>query len=153
MTGRNLITVTALLLFSLNCCAHDSDRIDQLEKELRETQERISQVVETLKGKDLQLEKELRETQERISKLESILNQQTDEEKSVPAGNGWKSLSNWRKIFTGMRINTVRNILGEPKRINGEYGLWGGDWAYWYYENGGKVVFSDGSVHRFSEPD
>ena len=128
MTGRNLITVTALLLFSLNCCAHDSDRIDQLEKELRETQERIS-------------------------KLESILNQQTDEEKSVPAGNGWKSLSNWRKIFTGMRINTVRNILGEPKRINGEYGLWGGDWAYWYYENGGKVVFSDGSVHRFSEPD
>ncbi len=110
-----------LLAVAFNANAHDSDRIDQLEKEVQETKQRLSI-------------------------LESLLRKKQDEKEPVIAGDGWKSVANWRKLTTGMSTTDVREILGEPKRIDG------GSVAIWSYENGGSVGFFEEKVATWSEP-
>jgi len=121
MVGKKSIAVMILLLVSLSSYAHDGDRIDQLEQEIQDTKKRIS-------------------------KLESMLQQKGDEKELVVTEDGWKSVANWRKLTTGMSTTAVREILGEPKRIDG------GSIARWSYENGGMVGFLEGKLNRWSEP-
>jgi hypothetical protein len=82
------------LVVTFNAHAQDSDRIDQLEKEVQE----------------LKL---------RISKLESILSSPSSDQAIVPSREGWKSLANWRKLSTDMGTSDVKKLLGEPQRLNG----------------------------------
>ena len=119
---KTIIIIAFLSLgIAFNSYADDSDRIDQLEKE-----------VQVLK--------------QRISKLESLLSNTSEEQVLVNPGNGWKSVSNWRKLTTDMSYDEVRNILGEPHKVDG------GVLASWYYQNGGVVTFFQGKVRRWSEP-
>ena len=118
-------TITVIVFLSLgvafNSYADDSDRIDRLEKDVQE----------------LKL---------RISKIESLLSDSSKSKELAPSHEGWKSVSNWRKLTTDMSESDVQNILGEPQRVDG------GSLASWYYENGGTVIFFDGKVHRWMEP-
>ena len=118
-------TITIIAFLSLgvafNSYADDSDRIDQLEKEVQE----------------LKL---------RISKLESLLSKTNEEQVLVNPGDGWKSVSNWRKLATDMSYDEVRNILGEPHRIDG------GGVAHWYYQNGGRATFVSNRLQSWQEP-
>jgi hypothetical protein len=82
------------LAVAFNANAHDSDRIDQLEKEIHE----------------LKL---------RISKLESLLSNPRSVQEVVPSGEGWKNVANWRKLSTDMNTSDVKKILGEPHRLDG----------------------------------
>jgi hypothetical protein len=82
------------LFIAFNSYADDSDRIDQLEKEVQE----------------LKL---------RILNLESLLSNQAADQDVVTSGDGWKSIANWRKLTTGMDPSDVRKILGEPQRVDG----------------------------------
>ena len=119
---KTIIIIAFLSLgIAFNSYADDSDRIDQLEKE-----------VQVLK--------------QRISKLESLLSNTSEEQVLVNPGNGWKSVSNWRKLTTDMSYHEVRNILGEPHKVDG------GVLASWYYQNGGVVAFFQGKVRRWEEP-
>jgi len=106
---------------ALNSYANDSDRIDQLEKEVQE----------------LKL---------RTLKLESLLSNSSESKKLAPSHEGWKSVSNWRKLTTDMIASDVQEILGEPQRVDG------GKSAHWYYKNGGIVTFFNGKVDRWMEP-
>lgn len=106
----------------LNAYANDNDRIEQLEKEMQETKLRLQ-------------------------KLESLLSKPSNAQEPVTSGEGWKSVTNWRKLNTQMGDSDVRNLLGEPQRVDG------GTIAHWYYQNRGEVTFYRGKVDSWTEPD
>ena len=94
MAPRLVITVILSLVATFNSYAHDSDRIDQLERELQETKQRLSI-------------------------LESKLRNESDEEEPVFAEDGWKSVANWKKLVPGMGELSAKRILGDPHKITG----------------------------------
>ncbi len=89
----------------------------------------------------VELEKEVKEI-----KLELPQNNPRKTHEHVTSGEGWKSITNWRKLTTDMRYSEVQEILGEPYQVDG------GQIATWHYQNGGKVVFMEGKVYIWSEP-
>jgi len=107
--------------FTFNSYADDGNRIEQLEMEVQE----------------LKL---------RIAKLESLLNDPEVAQKVLNTHEGYKSIANWRKLTTDMGYSEVRNLLGEPQRVDG------GGIAYWFYPNGGKVIFQSDEAWRWEEP-
>jgi len=119
---KTIIIVGFLALaVSFNANAHESDRIDQLENEIQEIKLRLSE-------------------------LESFLSNSSKTEDLVKSGEGWKSVSSWRKLTTDMSYSDVKNILGEPYQVNG------GSIAEWYYQNGGEVFFMRGKLFKWTEP-
>jgi hypothetical protein len=110
-----------ILTFTLNSFARDGDRITQLEKEVQE----------------LKL---------RLSRLESPQSNSNQQQRTIVAGEGWKSLANWRSLKNDMSYDEVRSILGEPSRIEG------GTLAFWYYSNRGSVRFFNDKVNKWQEP-
>ena len=93
-----------------------------------------------------QLEKEIQEIKLRLSNLEAAQGKSSANPKPMQLGNGWKALSNWRALKSGMSPNDVRGLLGEPARVRG------GDLAFWYYTNGGEVTFISDKVTSWTEP-
>ncbi len=83
-----------LLAVAFNANAQDSDRIDQMGKEIQE----------------LKL---------RLSKLESLLSNPSKADELVMSNEGWKLVVSWRKLTTGMSTSDVQEILGAPYRVNG----------------------------------
>ena len=117
-----LFGVTCILLAAaFNAQASDADRINQLEKELQDIKQRLSL-------------------------LESPSASSNPRQIQSPPGEGWKLLSNWRKLNTGMSHEEVRSLLGEPQRING------GELAIWQYSNRGEVIFMRTKVYEWREP-
>ena len=94
MIPRLAIAVILSFVATFNSYAHDSDRIEQLEREVQETKQRLSI-------------------------LESKLRNKNDEKELVIADDGWKSVANWRKLISGMSTLSAKNILGDPHRIDG----------------------------------
>ena len=92
------------------------------------------------------LEAEVRDLQLRLSKVETAQGGFVADQKPESSGSGWKSLSNWRQLKTGMTPEQVRAILGEPRRIEG------GEWARWEYPNGGVSMFMKEKLNRWQEP-
>lgn len=93
-----------------------------------------------------QLERDIQEIKRRLSSLEAPSVNTNVRQTPPVAGEGWKSLSNWRSLNNGMGYEEVRNLLGEPQRVNG------GDIALWYYPNSGEVTFFRGKLDRWAEP-
>lgn len=92
------------------------------------------------------LEREIQEIKVRLSALERPPVNGKAAQAPTPSGDGWKTVSNWRRLKEGMGYDEVRGILGEPERING------GDVAIWRYANRGEVGFFLGKLSRWSEP-
>lgn len=90
--------------------------------------------------------------QEHIKQKESgssnppFINSEGDSDKTVVSDEGWKSVSNWRKLKSGMGYDEVRKILGEPHRIEG------GIVARWSYQNGSKATFVSDELQSWEEP-
>jgi outer membrane protein assembly factor BamE (lipoprotein component of BamABCDE complex) len=93
-----------------------------------------------------QLEKEIQEIKLRLSNLEAAQGKSSANPKPVQTGDGWKALTNWRSLKSGMSPSDVRAVLGEPARVKG------GDVAFWYYTNGGSVTFISDRVTSWTEP-
>jgi len=121
MVKKILIIGILSFVVVFNSNAQDSDRIDQLTKEIQ----------------DIKL---------RLTNIESLLSNPSNAQKPITSGEGWKSVTNWRKLSTDMDTSDVQKILGEPQRIDG------GNVAYWYYQNGGRVIFIQGKVTQWTEP-
>lgn len=114
MISNIFVVITLWLLVCSSLYAHDSNRIDQLEKPL--------------------------------SALESMIYGKKEKNEFINSGKGWESITNWRKLRMRMSENDVRKILGDPEKIDG------GDFAFWYYPNDGRVTFIQGGVDGWSEP-
>jgi len=91
---RLAIAVILSFVATFNSYAHDSDRIEQLEREVQETKQRLSI-------------------------LESKLRVENDEKEVAITDDGWKSVDNWRKLSSGMSELSVKKILGDPHKIEG----------------------------------
>lgn len=91
-----IITIIGFLSLAVpfNANAQDSDRIDQLEKEIQEIKIRLS-------------------------KLESLISNPSKAQELVTSVEGWKSVKNWRMLTTDMSTSDVQKILGEPHRVDG----------------------------------
>ena len=94
MVPRLAIALFLSLVVTFSSYAHDSDRIEQLEREVQETKQRLSI-------------------------LESKLENTNDEEELVISDDGWKSVANWKKLILGMSELSVRKLLGDPHKIDG----------------------------------
>ncbi len=117
------IAIFVYLSFAVafNANANDSDRINQLEKEIQ----------------DIKF---------RLSKLETFPGNQSKAQEPATSGDGWKSVTNWRKLTPDMSESDVRRILGEPARVDG------GGVAIWYYQNKGTVTLISGKLQSWHEP-
>ena len=140
MVPRLAIAVILSLVATFSSYAHDSDRIEQLEREVQETKQRLLILESKLRNKND--EKELVTADD-----EKELVIADDEKELVIADDGWKSVANWRKLTYGMSTLSVKKILGDPHKIVGAKN------AVWYYDNGGVVRMNDGNVDRWSEPE
>jgi hypothetical protein len=118
---KKLIFVAFLSLVAFNSHANDSERISALEKELNAMKIRLT-------------------------KVESLLVDSSATQLPLAKKDGWKSLSNWRSLKTGMNPSEVKDILGEPQRIKG------GEITFWYYQNGSSVTFMSDKVYSWTEP-
>ena len=92
MVPRLAFAVIVLSVASFSSYAHDSDRIEQLEREIQETKQRLSI-------------------------LESMLKSEDDEKELVITDDDWKSVANWRKLATGMSTGTCKKYLVIRKRL------------------------------------
>ena len=119
---RLAFAVILLPVVTFSSYAHDSDRIEQLEREVQETKERLS-------------------------KLESMLQNKVEEQEPAITDDGSKSVSNWKRLTSGMSARHVQQILGYPEKVDGAKN------AVWYYKDGGIVKFYDGNVDSWSEPE
>ena len=88
---KNSLVVCLLLTLSFGSLASDSDRITQLEKEVKELKNRLTT-------------------------LESPVNKAIVQ-KSTVTNDGWKNLANWRSLKKGSSYEEVRTILGEPEKV------------------------------------
>ena len=96
------------------------------------------------------LRQKISELENRIKDLEALLMIYKEPE-GITSGTtqGWQNKKNWRSLKTGMTVEQVLAILGEPiKTIDGVRTLW-------YYPNiyCGYVSFDDkGRLTMWSEP-
>lgn len=90
------------------------------------------------------LQRRVNELERRLAALESPT--RTEVARNRAAGGDPKDIANWRRLREGMSYEQVRELLGEPGRING------GGLAFWYFPNGGEVTFMSGLVTEWREP-
>jgi outer membrane protein assembly factor BamE (lipoprotein component of BamABCDE complex) len=129
MIKRIIIIAVLLSAVTFNSYADDSERIDQLEKQVQELKLRVSKL-ESL-----------------LSKPDATPSKPDANKDVVPSGNAWKSISSWKKLASGMSHDDVKKILGEPSRERG-----GDYFETWNYPNSGYVMFRYGKVFRWTEP-
>jgi hypothetical protein len=92
------------------------------------------------------LEGEIRDLKSRIEKLEGGKAKLTSPSPKTRSKEGWKDLSNWRSLKKGMSCDDVRELLGEPDRING------GSFTFWYYKGASNVIFYMDQLDSWTEP-
>ena len=63
----------------------------------------------------------------------------------VPNASKWRDLANWRQLRRGMSEKQVRDLLGEPERVQG------GSVTSWRWD-GAEVYFMDNKLAGWSEP-
>jgi hypothetical protein len=96
-----------------------------------------------------QLEKEIREIKLRLSRLEGNPGDSRNSQNNVLSSDRWKSKSNWRQLKTGMSTDDVRKLLGEPWYIKGgsiEF------WYYQKGTMESSLTFVQGHLNEWQEP-
>ncbi len=95
------------------------------------------------------LETRIVELEKRVAKLEALL--ETSSKSEINYSDKWKNKAQWRKLKIGVTMDQVRQLLGEPPKVNvRSFSI------TWYYPSasGGNVKFdtSTRKVDGWSEP-
>ena len=98
---------------------------------------------------------EISKLKERISVLEKKVNTLEkmigkSPSKNLQYSEKWKNRTFWRKLKMGMSMNEVESLLGTPIKVSG------GSFTSWYYTEvkySSFVIFYNGSVDRWEEPE
>ena len=137
---KNVFSLKMLIGFFLVVyCIQNSALAQQNETEVIKAKvEKLKQKVAKLESRVAQLEKVLLSNENIRSSSQRIVN-----------SDKWNNRQNWRKLERGMSKAEVKQILGEPDRIDA------GSVTYWHYSDiftSGDVTFMDGKVYGWSEP-
>jgi len=93
-----------------------------------------------------QLEEDVESLKLQITQLTSQTGSTNNRQKPHTSIDGWKNLTNWRSLKKGMSYDNVRQILGEPGRIQG------GSFTFWIYPDRGSVTFYNDRLDSWTEP-
>ena len=94
------------------------------------------------------LETRIAELEKRVEKLEALL--ETSNTNEIKFSEKWKNRSLWRQLQVGMSKYQVKNLLVEPRKIDGgAYTKWEYSEASWH----SYVRFYDGKLDTWTEPD
>ena len=94
-----------------------------------------------------QLENEVQQLKQRLSNLEKSPGASVTSAKPITFTDGWKSLANWRSLKKGMSQDEVRTVLGEPATVRAS-----GPIVEWIYVNRGNVTFYQERLDGWMEP-
>jgi len=95
------------------------------------------------------LERKNLELEQRVRDLEAVSKGSPVKAQSVPTTGNWRDIANWRRLKRGMSMDQVRELLGEPDRVDG------GGVAYWHWGKGAEaatVTFIADELAEWSEP-
>lgn len=92
-----------------------------------------------------QLEKTNANLERRLSEVEKLLKKTPASAQTVAGSSKSRDVANWRRLRVGMSMDEVRELLGEPERIEG------GGVATWHWTDA-NVVFLSEKVAQWSEP-
>ncbi len=93
-----------------------------------------------------QLEEDVERLKLQITQLTSQTSNANNRQKPHTSIDGWKNLTNWRSLKKGMSYDNVRQILGEPGRIQG------GSFTFWIYPDRSSVTFYNDRLDSWTEP-
>jgi hypothetical protein len=93
------------------------------------------------------LERANNDLERRVAELESLIKSKPSKGRPITTSARWQDLANWRQLHSGMTMDEVRGLLGEPERVEG------GPLTYWYWA-GANVYFTspDNKLAGWSEP-
>ena len=81
----------------------------------------------------------------RVRALEALVKTEPSQGQSIATSTKWRDLANWRRLRRGMSMDQVRELLGEPERVDAGY------ITFWRWPDG-DVNFIDSKVDGWSEP-
>jgi hypothetical protein len=91
------------------------------------------------------LERRSMELERRVRELENVIKSEPTRARPVVAAGNALDIANWRRLRTGMKMDEVRALLGEPERVDG------GGVAFWHWGDA-SVTFMDDKLYSWSEP-
>jgi transposase len=83
---------------------------------------------------------------QRVSELESLVKSKPSKGRPIAMSARWQDLANWRQLRRGMTMDEVKELLGEPERV--EAGLV----TYWRWAHA-NVYFMSDELAGWSEPE
>jgi hypothetical protein len=93
------------------------------------------------------LQRRTADLERRVGELEALIRVEPSRSWSVPASPNSRDVANWRRLRRGMKMDAVRELLGEPENVNAP-----GPFTIWGYPDGASVTFDDDKVYGWSEP-
>jgi TonB family protein len=94
--------------------------------------------IELLESSNTDLERRVRE-------LESLIKSKPSKGRAITTSARWQDLASWRQLRLGMTMDEVRELLGEPERVDG------GLLTIWYWADA-NVDFRSDELAGWSEP-
>jgi outer membrane protein assembly factor BamE (lipoprotein component of BamABCDE complex) len=96
------------------------------------------------------LERKVANLEQRVRELEALVKVEPSRERPVAKTANWHDIANWRRLRRGMTPDQVRDLIGEPEKVDVM-----SSFTIWQWGRGSEyatVSFADDKVTSWSEP-